>query len=119
MGKPIDWTDEMDATILRMRRHAGTWTAIAAALKVSEQAVKTRGHNVLGLPARKAAPPPAAKMLDHQAREPLPAGHPIAWDAITEGTTLAGARYPHPVRLDLEQMRIAPNGAAGVALRGA
>lgn len=118
MGKAIDWTPEMDAMILRMRRHATTWTRIAADLDVSEQAVKTHAHQALGVPMRKAAPPPpAANMLDHSAREPLPAGHPISWGILNANTTLAGAHYPHPVRTDLQPSRISPNGQAGMALR--
>lgn len=30
-------------------------------------------------------------------RPALPAGHPVTWGAITGGTVLEGAKYPHPV----------------------
>lgn len=33
----------------------------------------------------------------HDYREPLPAGHPVTWGAITVGTELAGSDYPLPV----------------------
>jgi hypothetical protein len=33
-------------------------------------------------------------------RPTMAAGHPVSWDAITAGTCLEGASYPHPVFLD-------------------
>jgi hypothetical protein len=33
-------------------------------------------------------------------RPALPAGHPESWGAITRGTVLDGASYPHPVFVD-------------------
>ena len=30
-------------------------------------------------------------------RPPLPAGHPLTWGLITQGTTLDSAPYPFPV----------------------
>ena len=30
-------------------------------------------------------------------RVPLPAGHPVTWRAITEGTVLEREPYPYPV----------------------
>ncbi len=33
----------------------------------------------------------------HNDRPPLPAGHPISWQLLTNGTSLEGARYPFPV----------------------
>jgi hypothetical protein len=32
--------------------------------------------------------------FEDPAREPLAAGHPQAWRVLTEGTWLAGTRYP-------------------------
>ncbi len=33
-------------------------------------------------------------------RPALPAGHPVTWGAITEGTVLQSAEYPFPVFLN-------------------
>lgn len=33
-------------------------------------------------------------------RPPLPAGHPISWGMLTDGTALDGADYPFPVFRD-------------------
>lgn len=33
-------------------------------------------------------------------RPTLPAGHPISWGLLTDGTALDGSEYPHPVFLD-------------------
>jgi hypothetical protein len=33
----------------------------------------------------------------HNDRPPMPAGHPISWRLLTDGTTLEGATYPFPV----------------------
>jgi hypothetical protein len=30
-------------------------------------------------------------------RPALPAGHPVSWGLLVNGTTLHGARYPYPV----------------------
>jgi hypothetical protein len=32
----------------------------------------------------------------HDDRQPLPAGHPVSWGAITKGTVLEGTAYPAP-----------------------
>jgi hypothetical protein len=40
-----------------------------------------------------------ALALDVAERPPLPAGHPLSWGLITQGTVLDGAEYPFPVFL--------------------
>lgn len=110
-------TPEADATIHRMRAQGTTWAKIAAAIGCSQFMAIQRGKQI-GAYTERAAPPPPPEMIEHNAREPLPAGHPLSWTAITAGTTLEGARYPHPVRLHLEQARISPNSQAGLSIRG-
>ncbi|MCW3477671.1 AsnC family protein [Limobrevibacterium gyesilva] len=89
------WTPPQDARIRRLRGEGASWDAIAAALDVSRNAAIERGRR---LGAR--LPPPvqrraAAAEPQDPAREPLPPGHPAAWDAITAGTAFAGTPYPH------------------------
>ena len=35
----------------------------------------------------------------HNDRPPLPAGHPLTWSILTDGTPLSGSEYPFPVFL--------------------
>lgn len=93
------WTQAQDETIRRTRRDGATWDAIATALGTSRNAVIERGRRI---GARRAPPPPADPAADAQAalrdpaREPMPPGHPVAWGAITAGTSLDGHAYPWP-----------------------
>jgi hypothetical protein len=88
------WTPAMDSRMCRMRLDGLSWAAIAGALHLSRDAVTARGRR-LGL-QRPLAPAPAAAPEMDLSREPLPAGHPIAWDLLVEGTCLAGTPYPYP-----------------------
>jgi hypothetical protein len=74
-----------------MRLEGASWDAIAAALKVSPTEAIMRADRIgmRGLPAR----PPRR---EDPAREPLAAGHPLSWGVLTQGTSLAGTRYPLP-----------------------
>lgn len=41
----------------------------------------------------------AKQAHDEQERPPLPPGHPVAWEVLTDGTLLEGTAYPLPVFL--------------------
>jgi len=88
------WTEASDARLRRLRAEGETWDAIAAALGVSRWTVIERGRRV---GARK--PPPEHRPTIDLAREPFPAGHPVSWGALNEGTVLEGAPYPWQVFL--------------------
>jgi len=96
MPQKLHWTQPADAQLHRLRAEGATWDAIAAAMRLSRSAVIEHGRRI---GARR--PPPdamaaALRALMDPAREPLPAGHPVSWRAITAGTLLAGSRYPWP-----------------------
>lgn len=82
------WTSPCDSRLRRMRLEGESWEAIAAALGVSPAAASARA-------ARIGAHGPASQAVpEDPARDPLAAGHPLAWLVLTEGTWLAGTRYP-------------------------
>ena len=77
-----------------MRLEGASWEAIAEALAVSPQAARVRADRIA---ARR--PSPGLTATEDPAREPLPAGHPRAWGVLTQGTWLAGTRYPTPAMM--------------------
>ncbi|MDE2516961.1 MAG: AsnC family protein [Rhodospirillales bacterium] len=95
MPQKRQWTDAQDSQIRRLRAEGAGWEMIAAILGISRFAVMDRGRS---LGARKPVETPAPVAEDPQ-REPLPAGHPRSWGALTDGTVLAGEAYPLPVFL--------------------
>lgn len=92
MPARLDWSAAADATILALRAGGASWDAIAARLGVSRWSASERGR-LLGAVA---PPPPVPDPERDPEREPLPPGHPLAWGAITAGTSLAGLAYPWP-----------------------
>ena len=89
------WTSPRDFQLRRMLLEGASWEAIAEALAVTPQAACIRAQPDRG----DALPPPCATLRPDPAREPLAAGHPLAWGVLTAGTSLAGTRYPAPAGL--------------------
>jgi hypothetical protein len=88
----LTWTATQDDQIRRLRSEGVTWDAIAAQLALSRWSVIERGRRINARRQRaRRAPPP-----DLPDREPLPAGHPVSWNALTVGTVLDGTDYPLP-----------------------
>ena len=94
MPLKMQWSQLTDMQLHRLRNEGATWDAIAAALHLSRSAVIEHGRRIGACRPR----PQMAPVVPHEpldpAREALPAGHPISWQAITAGTLLAGTRYP-------------------------
>lgn len=88
------WTAPSDSRLHRMRLEGASWDAIAEALAVSPEAVRARAERIGA--TRTAA---CLTVVEDPAREPLPAGHSQAWGVLTQGTWLAGTRYPTPASL--------------------
>ena len=86
------WSAARDFRLRLMRLEGATWEEIAEALAVAPGMVVARAHRIGAH-----RPPNCLAAFDDPAREPLPAGHPQAWGVLTEGTWLAGSRYPEPV----------------------
>ena len=87
-----------------MREAGARWNDIAITLGASRSYVIGKAFRMGLLGVRNMGPrpePPPATVSAH--REPLPAGHPIAWSLITAGTTLAAEPYPLPVRTELQR----------------
>ena len=93
MPTPLVWTEPRDTILFTLRAEGRSWDAIAAVLGISRWATIERGRK---LGAQKPPPSLAAAAFADGAREPLPAGHPMSWGAITAGTLLDGATYPYP-----------------------
>lgn len=91
MPKPIIWTDETDAIIFMGRATRQSWDEIASRLGISRGAAIERGKAIKAHGRMPPAPKPKADTRD----EALPAGHPITWGAITDGTILDGAPYAY------------------------
>jgi hypothetical protein len=86
------WTAPLDFRLRQMRQEGVAWSEIAAALEVNPEAAMTRAGRIGIRPL-----PMDHVRCDDPAREPLPPGHPAAWDVLTEGTWLEGTRYPMSV----------------------
>lgn len=88
------WTEGQDAQIRRLRTEGTNWDGIAQALGMSRWTVSERGRR-LGAFKR----PTRAPAGPQDDREPLPAGHPDSWGAITVGTALEGVLFQPPGEL--------------------
>lgn len=83
------WTEGQDTRIRRRRTEGASWETIAAELAMPVQMVAARAAR-LGVSRSARTGPP----LPDPMREPLPAGHPDSWNALTAGTVLQGEPYP-------------------------
>lgn len=91
----LEWTDQLDAAISRMRHAEQTWEGIAAAIGVSRWKIIERAK-IIGVwtpPLPRKADPETFAPPDE--REPFEPGHPETWGAITRGTLLEGAPYAY------------------------
>lgn len=96
----IEWTDAMDAVVLRGLETRIAYNKIAGQLGVSWAAIARRVQ-LLKADGRFTTQPLkrriAAGIVDPEYVAniyALPPGHPIAWEAITRGTLLENTPYP-------------------------
>lgn len=83
------WSVPFDFRLRRMRLEGASWDAISQDLSVSPEAASARAQEIGARWVK------SGRKLQHDlAREALPAGDAGAWDVLTEGTWLAGTRYP-------------------------
>ena len=94
MANQLVWTELRDAVLRTLREQALSWEQIGAAMGISRWAAIERAKRI-GAHAPLPPRPPRAPAQERN-REPLPAGHPIAWQILTHGTLLAGTAYPAP-----------------------
>ena len=83
------WSAARDHRLRLMRLEGESWEEIEATLAVSQEAARARADRIGAL-----APIRGSTIAMDPDREPLPAGHPRSWGILTEGTWLAGTRYP-------------------------
>ncbi len=86
------WTPQDDTTIRHRRAERMSLDGIAIVLHVSRSAVIDRAR-AIGVPPLPPLPRPEPGPAT---RDPLPAGDPIAWAVLTEGTLLAESAFPYP-----------------------
>lgn len=90
------WTPAQDDTLRAHRARRQSWDEIAASLGVSRSTARDRGRAIGATRPQATSQVQVADMLADPNREPLPAGHPIAWEVLTEGTLLGGSASPWP-----------------------
>ncbi len=82
------WTAARDFRLRQLRLEGAGWEEIGAALWVGTEAAVARAGRIS---AREGS---GVRLDNEPEREALPPGHPRAWSVLTEGTWLAGSRYP-------------------------
>lgn len=95
MPKKHNWTKAEDCQIRRLRAEGASWDMIAATLRLTRWTVIERGRRI----GARRPPPDFVPPPEDPARDPLPAGHPRTWGAITANSVLEGTPYPLPVFL--------------------
>src|ERR1700733_2075124 len=94
------WSTQADRHLLSLRAAGRPWREIATELRVGRNTAIDRARRLGVRPMTHLPPPsPPRPQPERSDRPPLAAGHPITWRAITDGTSLDGARYPYPVFL--------------------
>ena len=94
------WTQQSDRQLLQMRKQGASLRTMAKAFGLSRSVVTARALQLgVEIPTRPPAQPKAAS-VPRETRDPLPAGDPLTWGLITQGTCLQGNPYtpPQPVR---------------------
>jgi hypothetical protein len=89
MPRKITWTEAQDMQIRRLRAEGRTWDEIGATMGLTRWTVIERGRRV----GAKPPPPDFVPPPPDPNRDPLPAGDPVTWSAITSDTVLAGVPY--------------------------
>lgn len=79
------WTIEADAAIRGMRLQGETWASIGRSLGLSRNTVIERGRRLqASARSRESIQKIERSALDDPNRSPLPAGHPLTWNLLTE-----------------------------------
>ena len=98
MSTAIAWSHHADAQLLTLRAAGLPWHAVATHLRVGRNSVIERARR-LGLPPINRFNPTPRPVQERFDRPPLPPGHPLSWQAITNNSPLEGEPYPFPVFL--------------------
>ncbi len=88
MPKAIPWTADMDAQLTELRSGGASMESIAKIMRKARHTIRDRCY-LLNI-----RPPPAEQpMTQVNFSDPLPAGHPVSWGAITRGPSLEGVPF--------------------------
>ncbi len=90
------WTPADDDVLRTRRAKHRSWDDIAAALGVSRSTARERGRTIGASRPARTIPDLDTDPLTDPNREPLPAGHPVSWAILTDGTSLEGTYSPWP-----------------------
>jgi hypothetical protein len=85
MARSSSYSDDDNATIVRMRATGAGWKAIGATLHRAPEGVRDHSYRT-GI-AQRTAPitQHASAPMNGRNQEPLPAFHPVTWGAIWNG----------------------------------
>jgi hypothetical protein len=94
MPSPTTWTPGRDEYLRKLRTAKHSWRQISAVLRITPERCKRRATE-LGFGENMPSP---IVVSDSErpavtGREPLHAGHPVSWRAITAGTLLEGVQF--------------------------
>jgi hypothetical protein len=96
MPERLNWTEAADQTIHQMRAAGATWAAIGTTLGLSRNTIIERGRRIHATGGPNVIPRPVRAPEEDPNRAALPAGHPISWGLLTNGTLLEGIAYVPP-----------------------
>lgn len=103
------WTPLEDDALHTHRANHTRWVDIAHALGVTVHMARERAR-AIGVRRYSAARTlEALEPSTDPNREPLPAGHPVAWAILTDGTSLAGTASPWPPLPPIKDSRQLPS----------
>ena len=101
-ARAICWTAQADARLGRLVAQGVSIRGLAKSFGIGRQAAQQRATK-LGLITPQTRQPASAPVVTAEridpidaGREALPAGHPITWGMIVQGTCLEGTAYPAP-----------------------
>lgn len=87
MAPAHEWTEENDSQLRKLSFDGASWDEMATRLCQPLEAVMERAR-ALGM-----REPRMTKQDLSNAREPLPAGHPLTWGPLVKDTLLEGWKY--------------------------
>ena len=94
----LQWTPIADQRLARMRHDGASMRAIARAFGLSRSSITDRARRLgLEIPSKPQPIPRPSAVENDLTREALPAGHPISWGLLTQGTCLEGSAYSPPL----------------------
>lgn len=101
-ARSLAWTPQADARLGRLLSDGASIRALSKAFGIGRQAAQQRALKLglIKLETRTASPRATDQKSSNQSadlgRDALPAGHPITWNLVVQGTCLEGTPYSTP-----------------------